>query len=176
MLLARAAACQTQHYDSEACLPGCLQIVRWGTSLPALHEQNNQDVVWAEEAAKKLVTRAIVDLQSALGSSWAEVSSSYTAEQMPSFFNKVMLRAACLLTLLAPVCQPQATLWRNASLQVIGETEACAQKFKGKQTYNPIHLKSILNRMQKVRTQERTGWQQACWPHAACLAHMLHGS
>ena len=88
VLLARAAACQTQHHNSDACLPGCLQIVRWGTSLPALHEQNNQDVVWAKEAAKKLVTRAIVDLQSALGSSWAEVSSSYTAKQMPSVMTK----------------------------------------------------------------------------------------
>ena len=57
-----------------AYLPGCLQIIRWGNSLPALQTQSNQDVIWAEEAAKKLVTRAIVDLQSALGSSWAEVS------------------------------------------------------------------------------------------------------
>ena len=67
-------------------------------------------------------------------------------------------------------------LWRFASLQVIGETEACAQKFKGKQKYKPIHLKSILNRMQKVSLQGISGWQHACWPHAACLAHMLHAS
>lgn len=44
------------------------------------------------------------------------------------------------------------------SLQVIGETEACAQKFKSKQKYKPIHLNSILNCMQKVSVRRISGW------------------
>ena len=62
---------------------------------------------------------------------------------------------------------------RFVSLQVIGETEACAQKFKGKHKYKPIHLKSILNCMQKVSLQAISSWHQVPWPHAACLAHVL---